>query len=172
MRRYSFMAALLALTACHHRPPATPESLASQGQILPNAPFKTTQQITINAPPAKVWALLTGIQSWPAWHNTIVQTASPADVTPGTLFSYDTEGMTIRAAVQALQPERELAWTGQVLNFRTIEVWTLRANAAGGTDVTVSQSVSGFLIGFFYSEDDLVGADQSWLRDLKVAAET
>ena len=49
----------------------TLNQLTASGSIQEDALVKTYLQIEINAPPAKVWALLTDASSWPKWQRGI-----------------------------------------------------------------------------------------------------
>ncbi len=161
---------LLCLTTCD-RAGSHRAGLAAQGKTDPAAPRQTTQQISINAPPDKIWALLTNVQAWPSWDSSVPQTSAPPDVQNGTLFSYDTNGMSIHAAVREFTPDAALGWTGDVLNYHAIQTWTLAPQPDGTTLVTTSESVGGFMIGYFYSRDELDQSVHTWLVDLKAMAE-
>ncbi|HQT46546.1 MAG: hypothetical protein B7X08_03985 [Acidocella sp. 20-63-7] len=173
MRACFLPLALLSLTGCHHRytgPSAALAALAAQGQTDAQAPLQTSQQITISAPPAKVWALLSDIQSWPDWHPKITQVAVGA-VQQGSPFSWTLQGMSINSTIEAFNPPQRLAFTGDVLNFHAIYVWTLTPGANGTTQVNLNESVDGFLVSLFYSDADMADAAQSWLTDLNAAAD-
>lgn len=162
---------LLALAGCHGPNPARQAALAAAGQIDTSAPLQTTQQITINAPPARVWQVLSNISAWPGWAPAITATnVGREDV--GDNFYWTTGGMTINSVIQAMTPDQMLSWTGHVLNFHAIHVWVLSPQPDGGTIVTVRESVSGFMIGYFYSNAQLQHDDANWLSALKKAAET
>lgn len=173
MRKQPWLAALLlSLSACGHSGAAARAGLAARGQIDSSAPFITAQQVTINAPPDKIWALLTNIPGWPVWHNHITQTSAAAAAQAGSPFSWSTQGMTIHSTIDLFTPGQALAFTGDVLNFHAILVWTLTSAPNNGTRVTLQESVDGFLISHFYSQNELTQTDQSWLQDLKTTAES
>ena len=166
----SLLCLLLSLTACDssgsHR-----AGLAAQGKTDPAAPRQSTQQISINAPPDKIWALLTNVQAWPSWDSSIPSTSTPPDVQDGTLFSYNTDGMSIHAAIREFVPDTALAWTGDVLNYHAIQTWTLAPQPDGTTLVTTSESAGGFMISYFFSQPELDQSIHFWLLNLKTAAE-
>jgi uncharacterized protein YndB with AHSA1/START domain len=161
---------LLGLAGCHHHS-ASMDGLAAAGQVQPNAPLQVQLQISIKAPPAKIWALLSDAQGWPGWNDHITQVAAPAGLAGGSVFSWTMGGMSIQSTVHRFVPLESLAWTGHVLNFHAIHVWDLALQPDGSTVVTVRESISGFLIAWFYSRRDLRDDDQLWLNDLKAAAE-
>jgi uncharacterized protein YndB with AHSA1/START domain len=169
--RVMVLAACLALAGCGGGVPALDE-LAAAGQVQADAPLQVNARIEINAPPAKVWAILTNIQNWPAWNASITMTIASPEVKDGSLFAWATSGMIIHSTVRRFAPGEQLAWTGNVLNFHAIHVWTLTPGPHGTTDVTLQESLSGFMIGYFYDADDLRKGDASWLAGLKAATET
>jgi uncharacterized protein YndB with AHSA1/START domain len=163
----------LTLTGCQQRytgPSASQAALAAQGETDAQALLQTSQQITISAPPAKVWAILANIQSWPDWHPKITQVAVGA-VQQGSPFSWTFQGMSINSTVEAFSAPQRLAFTGDVLNFHAIYVWTLTPGPNNTTQASLRESVGGFLVSLFYGEADMTAAAQSWLADLKTTAE-
>jgi len=171
MRRAALaLGAALALTGCKGNLDDSLAALAAAGQIQQDAPLIDTEQVTITAPPAKVWAILTNIQAWPQLDPNITQVAVGA-VQSGAPFSWATGGMTIQSTIRAFTPNQLLAWNGHVLNYHAIHVWHLTPTADGGTLVTIQQSISGFMIGYFYSGAQMQQVNRIWLGDLKAAAE-
>jgi hypothetical protein len=170
MKRWLPFCLLLALAACHKHAPSL-DALAAAGQIQPHAPLQADLSITIKAPPAKIWGLLTQVQDWPHWNPAIVSAAGYPLTQLGNKFSWTTGGMTINATIQRAIPNQSLAWSGHVLNFHAIHVWDLSPQADGTTIVTMHESISGFLIAWFYARHDLEQSDLIWLSDLKAAAE-
>ncbi len=171
MRRgFSLLCLLFSLSACGSSG-VRQSSFAAQGKIDPDAPRQTIQQISIKASAAKIWSLLADPQSWPSWNPSIPQTSAPYVLQNGSLFSYNADGMSIHAAIREYIPLQAMAWTGDVLNFHAIQTWTLSPQADGSTLVTISESVSGFMIGVFFSQAQLETDDHTWLVNLKEAAE-
>jgi uncharacterized protein YndB with AHSA1/START domain len=175
MRPRLFPAALLclALAGCgqtYTGPSPARAALAAHGQVDPAAPLQFSQQITINASPERVWSLLTDLYSWPRWQPAITQITVDS-FHPGTPFSWRTQDETIRSTVELMTPLHQFAFTGDVLNFHAIYVFTLTALPGGGTQVAMQESVGGFLIRLFYAQSTLDQTGQIWLQDLKLYAE-
>src|ERR1700721_416143 len=59
----TFVVAITGLTACSASK-FDRDGLAAQGMIDESAPVKAMVQIIIQAPPAKIWGLLTNIKDW------------------------------------------------------------------------------------------------------------
>jgi hypothetical protein len=156
-----------ALVGCSARP----EDLALAGKIQPHASVKSSAEITINAPPQKVWQLLSDIPDWPKWQPGIIETSMPGKLQPGTLFTWNAGGMTVHSKLALVEPYTRLSWTGNVFNAHAIHVWTLEPLPGGRTLVKTDESLNGFLLSFMYSSDDLAKSHQVWLNSLKRKAE-
>lgn len=142
-------------------------ALAASGEVDPAAPVRTHVEVAIKAPPSLVWAVLGDISQWPSWQPDIEKTAVTGPVGPGTAFDWTTAGGTIHSRIALFEPERRLAWTGHFLIFRAIHVWTLTRRPDGGTEVSTTETLSGWPITLFYSPDDLRQADLRWLDALR-----
>jgi hypothetical protein len=160
----------LAVAGCHKAPP-TLAALAAEGQTLSSAPVQFYGQETINAPPDKVYGLLIGVQSWPAWQHDVSNVVAVPPIVVGSQFSWETGGANIQTTIRRTIPDQSLAWTGDVANFHAIHIFDLAPGPDGGTVVTMRESMSGFFVKYFYSSADLAQSDQHWLADLKAAAE-
>lgn len=146
------------------------QQLASQGKIQADAPIQTTLRITIDAPPEKVWQRLTDVQHWPGWQAEIHDARIDGSLQAGTTLAW-TSGVRINARLALVREPHILAWTGKAMNLRAIHVWTLEPLPGGRTQVTVNESMSGFLAGMVFSSKKLEESDQQWLNALKVVVE-
>lgn len=165
------LAALLALSGCGGPGPNN-DTLAAQDQLRADAPLQTQQSIIINAPPAKIWAILVNIDAWPGWQPYISQAASDYVVQNGAVFSWTTGGTAMNCVIRRFIPSQSLGWTGSVLNFHVIHLWDLSPLPDGTTEVTERESINGFLVGLFYSNGALARSDALWLQALKKKAES
>jgi uncharacterized membrane protein len=75
------------------------ETLAAHGMIDEHAPVKATVQIAIQAPPKKIWGLLTNIKDWAAWQPDISNVEIQASARLAVPFSWSTGGMTIHSTI-------------------------------------------------------------------------
>jgi hypothetical protein len=124
--------------------------LAQNGRIQDSAPVKASSNITINAKPERVWALLTDVNSWPIWQKDITKAEMRGPLQSGTGFTW-TSGTQIRSRLALVQPPEALAWTGQAYKAKAIHVWKLEALSSGKTLVTTNESMDGFMLTLFYS---------------------
>jgi uncharacterized protein YndB with AHSA1/START domain len=164
-----FSLLLFLLSGCGYAPG---RELASRGAINEDAPVKAVVQIVIDAPPSKVWTILADIKDWPKWQTDIIAVDIKKPPTDGVVFDWSTDGGHISSRLALYVPQRQLSWTGHLLIFQAIHVWTLSPLTGGRTLVQTKESMSGWPLGWLYSSHDLVEADQRWLVDLKKQAES
>jgi hypothetical protein len=165
-------ACLLSILSIASAPVESPlDRLAASGEIQQDAPVKASLQIIVNASPQKLWTLLTNLRDWPHWHPAIKQAAIDGPLTPGTKFAWTLGSTSIHSRIALVAPYQAFAWTGSAYMAKAIHVWKLQPLPGDRTLVKVDESMDGFLLEHLYSSDELKAADQSWLDDLKRAAE-
>jgi hypothetical protein len=81
------------------------------------AEHRIESHIDINAPPSRVWAMLTDFAEMP-WWNPFIRSIS-GDLTPGARLSAligppGKSAMRFRPTVLAVRPEKELRWKGNL----------------------------------------------------------
>jgi hypothetical protein len=114
-------------------------------------------EIEINAPGARVWALLTDFAQMPSWNpfirsisGTLAQGARLAIhvVPPGS------SGMRFKPTVLSVQPERELRWLGHLLLpgiFDGEHYFMLESIGPNKTRLTHGEKFSGLMVGLLGS---------------------
>jgi hypothetical protein len=113
--------------------------------------------IEIDAPAARVWALLTDFSAMPAWNPFIRSIAG--DLAQGARLSVQIappgrSGARFKPTVLALRPERELRWLGRVLIpgvFDGEHYFLLDPLGEARTRLTQGEKFSGVLVGFLSS---------------------
>ena len=146
------------------------DQLARSGNIQENAPVKASSEITINATPERVWALLSDVNNWPRWQSDITRAEIRGVLQPGTEFTW-TSGTEIRSRIALVRAPEALAWTGRAYNAKAIHVWKLEPVLNGQTRVQTNESMEGFMLTVFYSSKKLKSSQERWLSSLKAAAE-
>jgi uncharacterized membrane protein len=147
------------------------EEYAKKGQLDENAPVKSVESITIDAPVAKVWQLISDLRGWPRWRSD-AYVIKLGEIEPDARFRWKIRGASIKSTFAVVAPDRELAWTGVAMGWiKAIDRWRLAPTSDGRTTVTMEESMSGPLLTFFYNDDKLRKGHQDVLRMLKSAAE-
>jgi hypothetical protein len=109
--------------------------------------------IEINAPAAKVWAILTDFPRMPAW-NPFIKSISGSLTEGARLAVYivppGKSGMRFRPTVLSVRPEREFRWLGRLFVrgvFDGEHYFLLEPVGEGRTRLTHGENFSGILIG-------------------------
>lgn len=137
-----------------------------------DAPVYAAVSIEIQSNPSAVWKLISEIPRWPEWASQIKSVDITGELRKGTEFQWKNNGMKINSKLQKVDPEKYLSWTGKALWIRAVHIWELQPLPDGETKVTTAESMDGFLIRYIYSSDKLLISLQTWLKDLKSAAES
>jgi hypothetical protein len=112
-------------------------------------------EIEINAPPERVWQLLTDFASFPQW-NPFIRRASGEPKKGAQLQVYlqpsGAKGMTFRPKVLKAEPARELRWLGHFLIpglFDGEHIFTIEPLEAGRVRFVQREIFTGILVPLF-----------------------
>jgi hypothetical protein len=150
---------------------AAMHDLATRGEVQPGAPLHATQRVTIHAPRARVWQILSSFAGWPSWQPNVTRVVAPAELAAGASFTWVNGKSEIHSRLALVQPDRQLAWTGSVSLAKAIHVWRLEAPTEETTVVEVEETLDGFLLTWFYGQRDLDAEVARALANLRRAAE-
>jgi uncharacterized protein YndB with AHSA1/START domain len=129
--------------------------------------------VSIAAPPAAVWALLTDAPGYTGWNSTIVKLDGP--IAMGStlqLVSTDAPKRTFPLKVSAFEPPRRMVWEDGGKSFMGVRTFTLTPSATG-TTFAMSETLSGAMLGMIEgSLPDFTGSFEKFAADLKKAAES
>jgi len=153
---------LAACSAAHRR-----EMLAQKGQIEPDATLQARTTVMIAAPAERVWEAIADIENWPTWQEGIRSVSISQRPDIKVPFAFSSGLWREHAQIVAFEPKHRLAWVGRVRTAHTIHVFTLSPTVEGITSVELSESVSGWPVGWFTNSTDLLAANQQWLVLLK-----
>lgn len=145
-------------------------SWAEAGQMIPDAPVKTSRSITIGASVDVVWRLLTGVADWPRWYDYLKNARLGGSFAAGTALTY---GGLIkhRLRVAKVKPRQLAMLYGTMAGYTGITRWDVKSIAGATTEVTFTESSDGPLIALLYGNDKLGKHLEDWLAALKMEAE-
>lgn len=119
---------------------------------VPMAEKRIETSIDINAPPERVWSLLTDFAEMPTW-NPFIKSIS-GNLKPGSRLAVHIAppgktGMRFKPIVVAVRPEQELRWLGHLLipGIFDGEHYFLLEEAGGRVHFTQGERFSGVLAG-------------------------
>lgn len=108
--------------------------------------FATT--CVIGASQNKVWAVLTDLQAWPKWNTTVPRVEGTVALGNAvTVYTTASPGRAFPVKVAALNPPREMVWTGGMPFglFVGRRTYTLSESAPGQTSFSMREEFSGLL---------------------------
>lgn len=146
------------------------EEYAKNSRIDAAAPLTVTSSITIDAPPDQVWAVLSDVAAWPAWHPAMTVRSLDA-VRPDAALRWKLGRVPIRSTFAVVSPPRELTWTGRFLGYKAVDQHLLAPIADGRTTATIRESLAGPLLSLLFSQAELEAGHHRWLADLKARVE-
>lgn len=147
-------------------------SYPTSSSINKDAPVITYQQITINAPVEKVYAVMSDIDQWATWHADVKDPKITGAFRKGSSFNWKSEGLTIHSTLHTVVPNQKIGWSGRALGAFAIHNWSF-TESNGQTTVIVEESMEGWLVSLMRQKFQ-AGLEQSlevWLKNLKTKAE-
>jgi hypothetical protein len=132
-----------------------------------------TVGINIQAPPQRIWALLTNAGDFPRWNSTVKSiegkiAAGQTIKLRATIAPERTFNLTINEFV----PEKRMVWSDGNLMFKGVRTYTLTPKADGSTDFTMAEVYSGIMLPMIAgSLPDFGPPFEQYAADLKRAAE-
>jgi uncharacterized membrane protein len=145
---------------------------AMTGQVQDDAPLHARQSITIQAPRARVYALLTDFASWPKWQPNVKKVTPPTTLSVGERFTWVNGSAEISSRLALVAPNESVGWTGSVSTAKAAHVWRFSSPTPETTRVDVEETMDGFLLTWFYGQKDLDAEMTRSLANLKKAAES
>ena len=140
--------------------------------INKEAPVKTYQEITINAPVQKVYQIMSDIDHWEDWHSDVKDPKLNGVFKKGSTFDWKSGGLTIHSTLHTVQPGHKIGWSGKAFGAFAIHNWSF-VEHNGKTTVKVEESMEGWLVSLMRStfQKGLESSLQIWLKNLKIQAE-
>lgn len=127
----------------------------------------------IDAPPARVWGLLTDADGYPRWNSTI--TSIDGRIAPGEKLKLRVPGTArvFSPRVSVFVPERRMVWRGGFWPvFEGVRVFEIDALGDRGTRFTLGETFRGLILPLVAGQmPDFVPIFERFAADLKLAAE-
>ena len=96
--------------------------------INPEASTVARTELSIDAHPASVWAVLTDIGQWPDWMPEIASARLDGPLAPGSVIHWQPQGQVVESRLVEVIPERRLVWNG---TDGAVHVWELVPTGSG-----------------------------------------
>lgn len=136
------------------------------------APVIAHHSISIDAPLAEVWALHTGVESWPSWNADISEAHLHGQFEVGSTFDWTRHNFPVTSVIYAIEPGHRILWGGPASGITGIHEWLFDETPEGVT-ITTTESFAGAPVDADVSgmQATLDGSLTSWLAEIKRAAE-
>jgi uncharacterized protein YndB with AHSA1/START domain len=137
-----------------------------------NAPVITRDEILIDAPLSTVWDLHTDISSWSQWLPDIDSSTIEGALEVGTVFHWQTFGLSRESTILEIEPPRRIVWSGPAQGIMAVHLWTMTPSE-NGVLVHTEESWDGEPVRAQPEEMQRVLEDslRGWLQNLKHKAE-
>ncbi|MCW0481273.1 SRPBCC family protein [Gaoshiqia sediminis] len=133
-----------------------------------NAPAWHREELLIDAPADRVYAILADIRNWAHWQSGVSKTKLHGKIVPGTSFDWKADGFSIKSDVHTAAAPLEFGWTGRMLWLKAVHNWTFYPEG-NRTLVVVEESVEGFGAGLM--QKALANGMKKSLLELKAEVE-
>jgi len=130
--------------------------------------------IEIDAPPSRIWGLITDADALPKWNSTITSLEGRiADGERIALKVVIAPERTFKLKVSGMKPEREMIWSdGFFPMFRGVRTYRLTDLGDGRTRFDMAEVMTGLMLPLIAGSLPDFGPDfEAWAADLKAAAE-
>lgn len=104
-----------------------------------SAPVFVRNTLEMDAPPERVWELLTRATAWPSYYANAkdVKLEGGGEVLGlGTRFTWKTFGVSLVSTVRELVPQQRLAWDAHSPGVRAYHAWLIVPRGAGCSVIT------------------------------------
>ncbi|MDR3465190.1 MAG: SRPBCC domain-containing protein [Xanthobacteraceae bacterium] len=95
---------------------------------------RVSNEITVAAEPAAVWAWLIRASLWPTWYpnsHRVAIEGGAADLSAGARFTWRTFGVAVRSTVREFVAQERIAWGGAGLMMDVYHAWLIEPRPAG-----------------------------------------
>ena len=126
----------------------------------------------INAPPEKIWSLLTDAANTPTWNSTVTEIAGT--IAPGSRITIKVpiSKRLFKVTVDEFQPPKRLVWSDGNAMFRGVRTYTLTPGTGGTTIFSMVEVFTGLMLPMIApSLPDFKPVFTQHAADLKAAAE-
>ncbi len=147
------------------------ERYAKQVTIDDNAPVRADEEVQIDAPVEKVWALLSDPTGWPSLDQQIHGVRLLSTVETDGYFHWANGRSRIRSRYAVVEPNRELTWTGVAAGVRAVHRHLLEPVTADRTTLISQESMSAPFLALLFPSRKLQAALHRWLHAVKTGAE-
>lgn len=138
----------------------------------PPTAAEASAQISINAPAARVWSVLTAVETWPQWNNAVESAKLEGPFRAGSKFLWKSQGFAVTSTLVTVEEPFRLVWTGEAFGTKAFHAWEI-VPTANGVVVKTFETFDGWLPRLMPKtmKKKLEETLPAWLAALKAEAE-
>ncbi len=126
----------------------------------------------VDAPPERVWALLTDAPAMARWNSTVTSVEGRIAAGQRVQIKVPVSDRVFKVMVDTCEPPRRLVWSDGNVVFRGVRAYTLKPQAGGRTHFEMEEVFTGFLLPLIArSLPDFKPIFEQYAADLKKEAE-
>ena len=117
--------------------------------IVPrNVPAFASMDTLVNASVQEVWNVLSELEKWPEWNESVTSMKVKGPLAVGTEFIWVAGGMKIKSRIEEVEAPHRIAWSGVTMGIRAMHLWKF-TSAETMTKVHTEESFQGFIVRLF-----------------------
>jgi uncharacterized protein YndB with AHSA1/START domain len=147
------------------------EDYARRGRIDDLAPISARCETIIDAPPERVWELLSHPQRWDQFASEVGDVRLDDGVVEGGRFTWRNGKAKLSSRFAVVDPGHELTWTGTALGSKAVHRHLLTPTNDHQTRLVSEESMAGPLLVLFFSSAKLHASLTMWLAAISAAAQ-
>lgn len=147
------------------------EQYARSGRIDDLAPISARCETIIDAPPERVWELLSHPQRWEQFASEIREVRLDDGVVEGGRFTWRNGKTKLSSRFAVVDPGHELTWTGTALGSKAVHRHLVAPRNDDQTRLISEESMAGPLLVLFFSSAKLHASLATWLAAISAAAQ-
>lgn len=93
--------------------------------------IRSRHALVVPAPVEVVWALMVDVEGWPSWQPEVTAASIDGAFVPGASFLWSSGGLDIVSPVQAVEPWRQLRWSGPAGAIWGEHTWAFEPQEGG-----------------------------------------
>jgi hypothetical protein len=117
-------------------------------EIPRNAPAVASKEAFVHASPEDVWTVLSDLEKWPQWNESVKTMEVRGPVAPGTEFRWVAGRTKITSRLEEVDPPHRIVWSGTTMGIRAVHIWELTADDTS-TKVSTQESFQGLIVRLF-----------------------
>lgn len=142
---------------------------ARAGRVDPDAPVHATGEVVIEAPPERVWSVLSDVRGWPSIRADIHDVEATGPAAPDASFTWATAGIRLTSRFGLVERPHRLTWVTHAPGIALVHCYELTSHGPGHTRLWAEESQAAPDLPDIDS-DALAARIATWLAGIRTVA--